>query len=456
LQTAGMVGLANHTVLLGKRRAELPIDDSAAPIRNEQGGIQGVVLVFRDVTERRRLENELHRQAEEFVAADHRKNEFLAMVAHELRNPLAPIQNATQILKHFGSAEPQILEATAVIDRQSQYARRLVDDLMDISRISRGKVSISKQPLDLREVIGRAVEMSRSLIDARQHNLMVDVPTEAIRLEADSARLTQVVVNLLTNAAKYTDPGGRIWLTLEQNEGQAVLRVRDNGIGISQEMLPRVFDLFSQAQRASGRAQGGLGIGLSLVRRLVEMHGGTVQVFSQGPGQGSELVVRLPVIDGTHEPPPASIDRERSEQSSRAPFPRRVLVVDDNRDAAESLALLLRVWGHDVQTAYDGLAALQVASAFQPEIVLLDLCLPKLNGYEIAASLRQQPGLEKTRLIALSALAEDDDHSHLNEGQFDLRLVKPVEPRTLENVLSFGDTLTTVVGGTADAGRNGE
>jgi PAS domain S-box-containing protein len=301
LQTGGIVGLANHTILLSKGGIEVPIDDSAAPIRGQEGDLRGVVLVFRDVTERRRLENELHQRAEDLVQADRRKNEFLAMLAHELRNPLAPIQNAVHILKHQISAEGSPRQATEMIERQVQYARRLVEDLLDISRISRGKLSLRKEPLELADVVRQAVETSRPMIEARKHTLTVHVPEEPIRLEGDFARLTQLLVNLLVNAAKYTDEEGHISLAVEQQDGQAIVRVRDSGIGIAPEMLPHLFELYTQAQRGSSHAQGGLGIGLYLVRKLVEMHGGTVQAFSEGPGQGSEFTVRLPAVDAARE-----------------------------------------------------------------------------------------------------------------------------------------------------------
>jgi PAS domain S-box-containing protein len=312
LATGGIVGLANHTVLLSKSGTQVPIDDSAAPIRGQQGTVQGVVLVFRDVTERRRLENELQRRAEELSAADQRKNEFLAMLAHELRNPLAPIQNAVQVLKHPHRGESHLLQATELIERQVEYARRFIEDLLDISRISLGKVSLRKAPVELAEVIRQAVETAQPLIDARRHTLTVNVAHELIRLEADFARLAQVVVNLLVNAAKYTDEGGRIALTAEQQEGQAIVRVRDSGIGITAEMLPRVFDLFAQSGRALGQAQGGLGIGLNLVRKLVELQGGTIQVFSEGSGRGSEFTVCLPAIDVAFEGPSRSLEADTS------------------------------------------------------------------------------------------------------------------------------------------------
>jgi signal transduction histidine kinase len=240
---------------------------------------------------------DLRRRAEELVQADQRKNEFVSLLAHELRNPLAPIHNAVQVLKVLGAGQPDIERAAAVIGRQSQQARRLIEDLLDISRISLGKVRLHQEPVELAEIVAQAVEESRPLIEAHRHELTVRLPEQPIRLDADAARLAQVLANLLNNAAKYTDEGGHVWLTVEQSGAEAVLRVRDNGIGIMPAMLPRVFDLYAQGERALGKSHGGLGIGLKLVRSLVEMHGGTVQAFSGGPGQGSEFVVRLPVID---------------------------------------------------------------------------------------------------------------------------------------------------------------
>ena len=295
LETGGIVGLANHTVLLRQDGAEVPIDDSAAPIRSAQGSLQGVVLVFRDVTERRRLESDQQRRAQELVEADHRKDEFLAALAHEIRNPLSAVQNAVQLMRHFGSPEPHVLEAGEVIDRQSHQALRLAEDLLDISRVGQGKVRLQKQPLELGAIIKQAVEVSRLLIDARQHELRINLPDEPIQLEADPVRLTQVIVNLLNNAAKYTNQGGRIALTAEQHEGFAIVRVRDSGIGITKEMLPRVFELFAQSERALALSRSGLGIGLKLVHTFVEMHEGSVEVLSEGVGQGSEFVVRLPL-----------------------------------------------------------------------------------------------------------------------------------------------------------------
>lgn len=375
---------------------------------------------------------DLQQRAEELVEADQRKNEFLAMLAHELRNPLAPIQNAAQSLKRLGQNQPELQRATAVIERQAHHARKLVEDLLDVTRISQGKISLQKQPVELAEVVAQAVEESRPLMEARQHQLTVNLPGEPIRLEADATRLIQVVANLLNNAAKYTDEGGQIELTVEQHSAEAVLRARDNGIGISAAMLPRVFDFFAQSDRAMRKAQGGLGIGLTLVRRLVEMHGGTVQAVSDGPGRGSEFVVRLPVIDKDQEWQPLTEGKPRA---STLPKSRRILVVDDSRDSAESLALLLKVFGYEVLTAYDGMAALAAAEAYQPEVVLLDIKLPKLDGYEVARKLRQQPGLKEALLIALTGYGLEEDRQRSQAAGFDLHLVKPVDPKTLESVL---------------------
>jgi PAS domain S-box-containing protein len=302
LATGSIVGMANHALLLGRDGIEVPIDDSAAPICTEQGEILGVVIVFRDTAERRRLERELQRRAKELIEADERKNDFLAMLAHELRTPLAPIGTGIEILKHVGNRDSVIVEAVDIIDRQARHMTRLVGDLMDIARISRGKISIHKEPLVLSEVVKRAVEMSQSFFDSRRQQLTVRLSEEPIHVQGDRTRLMQVTTNLLGNAAKYTKEGGSIFLCVEQQEGFAVLRIRDNGIGIAPEVLPHVFDLYFQSGRAIDRAAGGLGIGLKLVGSLVEMHGGTIEAFSEGVGKGSEFIVRLPMI-GTESAP---------------------------------------------------------------------------------------------------------------------------------------------------------
>jgi PAS domain S-box-containing protein len=295
LSSGAVVRLPERAALLTKNGTELPIDDSAAPIRNEHGQIVGAVLVFHDATARRTRETELLHRAEELVEADEQKNQFLAMLAHELRNPLAPIRTAAQVVGRLGSADPNLRWAGEVIDRQARQALRLVEDLLDITRLRRGKINLRKEPVALAKIVAQAVESSRPLIDSRRHTLILAVPSEPIYLHADPTRLTQVIVNLLNNAAKYTEEAGRIWVAVERGDMEVVLRVKDTGIGIAPEMLPRVFEMFTQCGAALSRSQGGLGIGLKLVKDLIELHGGTVAAHSNGPGGGSEFVVRLPI-----------------------------------------------------------------------------------------------------------------------------------------------------------------
>jgi CheY-like chemotaxis protein/two-component sensor histidine kinase len=310
---------------------------------------------------------------------------------------------------------------------------RLVDDLLDVARIARGKIELQKEVVELTTVVARAVETSRPLIDARKHDLTVSLPAEPVRLEADPARLAQVLINLLNNAAKYTEEGGRIWLTAERERCGVTLRVRDTGVGIPPEVLPHVFGLFTQEERSLARSQGGLGIGLSLVRGLVEMHGGSVEATSPGVGRGSEFTVRLPAL-------PEALGAEANGKPVGAGAPagrtssQRILVVDDNRDSAESLAMLLQVQGHEVQTAHDGLAALETARAFRPDIVLLDIGLPRMDGHEVARRLRREEGRQAV-LVALTGYGTDEDHRRSQEAGFDYHLVKPVELDALYQLL---------------------
>jgi PAS domain S-box-containing protein len=419
------VGQADQAVLLSRAGIETPVDDSAAPIRREDGSIQGVVLVFRDITERQALERGLRERARELAEADRRKDEFLAILAHELRNPLAPIRTACEILRHEDAAPEDQARAREVIDRQAGQALRLVEDLLDHARIRQGKVRLERRPVELAGVIAQAVEASRPLIDARRHELMVRLPDQAIWLDADPARLVQVVSNLLNNAAKYTEEGGHIWLSARRHDDNVVLRVRDDGIGIPPDMLPRVFELFAQAEQALGKSQGGLGIGLRLVRTLVEAHGGSVEVQSAGPGKGSQFIVRLPFRP--EGPGPAKTNGAPSADRAR-----RVLIVDDNRDAADTLAHVMSGLGHEVRIAYDGGPALQLAQEFRPDVVLLDLGMPTMDGHEVARRLRQLPALAGTRLIALTGSA---DEGRLREEGFDAVLVKPVETSAVQDAL---------------------
>jgi signal transduction histidine kinase/ActR/RegA family two-component response regulator len=366
--------------------------------------------------------------------ADRRKDEFLAVLAHELRNPLAPVRNAVEVLRMRDVDDPGLRWARDLIDRQVQQLTRLVDDLLDVSRITRGKIKLQKEPVDLAAVVARAVEISRPLIDARRHELAVTLPPEPLRLEADPTRLAQVVANLLNNAAKYTEERGHIWLTVEREGGEAVVRVRDTGVGIPSDMLAQVFDLFTQVTHSLDRSQGGLGIGLTLARSLVEMHGGSVRAHSAGWGEGSEVVVRLPLlVELRSEPSGTGLDRRVVKPSAH-----RILVVDDNVDAADSLAVLLRLMGNDVRTAPDGPAALEVARAYRPDVVLLDLGLPRMSGYDVCRRLREGHFANGPLIVALTGYGQDEDRRRTREAGFDCHLVKPVDPDELWELLTEG------------------
>jgi signal transduction histidine kinase/ActR/RegA family two-component response regulator len=385
------------------------------------------------LVERQRLLEELQRVAEQLVETDRRKDEFLVTLAHELRNPLAPVCNALQILRLAGDNRLLAEQAQAMMDRQVRQMVRLVDDLLDVSRITRGKVELKKERVALSSVVASAVETSRPLIEAARHELTVSLPAETIELEADPTRIAQVLSNLLNNAAKYTDPGGRIWLTAGREDDKVAVRVRDNGVGIPADMLPRVFDLFMQVDRSIHKAQGGLGVGLSLVRTLLQLHGGTVEVSSDGPGQGSEFTVWLAIA-----PKRESSRNDGEEQGGSSAFPplRRVLVVDDNVDAAQSLAMLLRIMGQDVRTAHNGNTALEVARSFRPEIAFLDIGLPGMSGHELARRIRDEPCCTGALLIALTGWGKDEDRRLSRAAGFDEHMTKPADHVVLTELLS--------------------
>jgi PAS domain S-box-containing protein len=424
-----VVGLANHTILIAKDTTERPIDDSAAPIKDEQGRVAGVVLVFRDNTERRRTEAALRE-------ADRRKDEFLATLAHELRNPLAPIRNAVQVFRIKEVPDPQLQSARDIIDRQVQQMARLVDDLLDVSRITRGKIQLRKERIDLPAAVRSAVEAVRPLIDAQAHQLTITLPPQPVCLDADPIRLAQVVSNLLHNAAKFTEKGGHVWLTVEKQGGEIAISVRDTGIGIAAEHLPHLFAMFYQVVPALERSQGGLGIGLALVKGLVELHGGSAEARSGGPGKGSEVTVRLPVASSPQE-------LEDSGKSGEDPKPGgmmprcRILIADDLPDSVESLAMILRLGGHDIQTARDGLEAVQAAATLCPDVIFLDIGMPKMNGYEAARSIRQHPWGRHIVLVALTGWGQEDDKRRATEAGFDHHLTKPVDAVTLDKLLSL-------------------
>src|SRR5262245_63431065 len=411
-------------------RGKVFFDEESQPLR--------WVGINIDVTERKQMEESLRRQTKALQEADRRKDEFLATLAHELRNPLAPISNAIQILTLRGDDPKVVTQSREVMERQVHQMTRLVDDLMEVSRIGRGKISLEKAPVDLAEVVATAVETSRPLVEAHHHTLTVSLPRSPARVEADGARLAQVLSNLLNNAAKYTEDGGRIELIVEQAQGEAVIRVRDNGIGIAPERLPSVFDMFEQIEGASDRSQGGLGIGLTLARRLVEMHGGKIEVQSAGLGKGSEFVTRLPALA---EPAMEPATEPAPEPADEPPIPsaigsRRVLVVDDNVDSAESLAVLLRFYGHDVRLAHDGEAALEEARSYRPDVMFLDLNLPKMDGYEVARRLRLEPAMSGMTLVAMTGYGQEEERRRTREAGFHLHLVKPVDFDILQDLLS--------------------
>jgi signal transduction histidine kinase len=377
----------------------------------------------------------LRAREEQLKEASRRKDEFLAMLAHELRNPLAPIRNALQIMRLADGDAAEVGQARDLMERQVHNLVRLIDDLMDVSRITRGKIVLRPERLNLATVVQSALEISRPLIEAAGHELTVELPPQPVYVQADAARLAQVLANLLNNATKYTEPGGHILLTAEQNGAQVVVRVRDTGIGIPAELLPDIFGLFVQVPAAIERSQGGLGIGLTLVKILVEMHGGSVEAHSAGPRQGSEFTVRLPV---------ASEAGARQEQQRHLPadpppdrLPTlRILVVDDNREAANTLGLLLKLAGHEVRVAYDGPAALEAARTFQPQVLLQDIQMPGMSGFEVARRLRAQSARGNPMFVALTGYGSDDDRRQCLEAGFDHHLVKPVELDTLEKILA--------------------
>jgi signal transduction histidine kinase len=388
------------------------------------------------------------RIAQALKEADRHKDEFLAMLAHELRNPLAPIHNAIELMRMKPLDDPQLNWARDVIARQLTSLTRLVDDLLDVSRITRGKINLTRQVVELEGLISRAVETVHPLFDERGHQLTLELPDAGVTVFGDPTRLTQAIANVLGNAAKYTDKGGQISLTATVTHDDVEIHVRDNGIGIRPELLPHVFELFTQLDRDEGRTQGGLGIGLALVQRLVQMHGGEVSAASDGPGRGSEFVIRLPRLHAEDEPAeeapdlPAQMAREVAGVvaplvgAGAARMARRILIADDNNDALESLATLLQLSGHEVFTATNGGTALQSAERHLPEVALLDIGMPLLDGYEVAKRIRAQPWGQRITLVALTGWGQDSDRRRSREAGFDSHLVKPLDLETLTDLLA--------------------
>ncbi len=390
--------------------------------------------ILRDIAKRKENEARLLEQAERLREADRRKDEFLAMLAHELRNPLAPIRNAVNLLKQPALGENELPWCRDIIERQIEQLTRLVDDLLDISRITRGRINLKKEPIELDGILRRAVEISRPSIEDHRHQLSLSLPSQPIRVLGDLVRLAQVVSNLLNNAAKFTDPGGRIDLVAERENDNVLIRVRDNGRGIDPSGLPGLFDLFYQVDQTLDRSKGGLGIGLSLVKQLVELHGGRVLAHSEGRGKGSEFVIRLPCLNDT---PPSESAMDATADSLAGGDGIRVLIVDDNEDAAESLSLLLKLDGYEVLAAHEGHEAVRLALAFRPEIVLLDVGLPGLNGYEVCRHLRES-GMADALIVAITGYGQEEDIRQAREAGFDAHRVKPVDPEAIRELLTAG------------------
>lgn len=398
------------------------------PLKGPDGSITGAINCFYDITERHRQERERQQQTEALADLNRRKDEFLAMLSHELRNPLAPIVNAVHLLRSESSNVVLQQRARTIIERQLTQMTRLVDDLMDVSRVSTGRIHLHLDDISVSAVVQRAVDAVRHLIDQRGHQLTVSWPPQPIWLHADSDRLEQVIVNLLTNAAKYTEPGGKIWLSVAQEGRDCVVRVRDTGLGIAPDFLPHVLDLFTQGERSLARSQGGLGIGLALVKRLVEMHSGRVEAHSP-LGQGSEFIVTLPVVAA-----PAPLGRADTITSN--PPSLRVLIVDDNVDTVDSLEMLLKAAGHDVRKAYDGSALLEAALDYRPQVMLLDIGLPGLDGYQLATRLREQSTLQGVVLVALTGYGDESARQRSAGAGCDHHLTKPTDLGRLQQILA--------------------
>jgi two-component system CheB/CheR fusion protein len=398
---------------LRKDGSTFPVDIALGPLAGEQGRL--VSAAIRDVTERKRTERAMR--------------DFLATLGHELRNPMAAIGNATRLLAHPNVSPEQARWSLDILEAEGRHMTRLIDDLLDLSRVARNTIELKREAVEFSTVIDRVLNSTRPLLEQRGQTIGVALPNEPARMNADPVRLTQVFSNLVDNAAKYGAAGNRIEISAQRAGGTLTVRVRDHGQGISAEALPRLFDMFYRADRSLEQHQGGLGIGLTLVRQLVELHGGHVEAASDGPGRGSTFTVRLPVLEGP--PPTAATGAQAASVSAR-----RVLVVDDNRRAADSLATILRLDGHEVETAYDGREALAVVERFRPQVALLDIGMPELNGYEVARRLRAESWADGVYLVALTGLGTPEDRERAKEAGFDTHLVKPVDVDVLEGILS--------------------
>ena len=393
-------------------------------VHDAEGRLRGFAKVTQDLSERRHLQD--------LEKAARNVNEFIATLAHELRNPLAPIRNAVEVMAKLAPGDPAHAALRDTIDRQSGQMARIVDDMIDISRITRGGLSMSRAPVDLTEALRRALETAAPLVEAGQHRLEVDLAPEPLMVEGDVYRLTQLIANLLNNAARYTPPGGSIWVSARREDGAALVQVRDNGRGIEPDMLERIFDMFVQGRSPIERVGSGLGVGLALARRIAELHHGSLCAHSGGENRGAQFTLRIPLLAAARATQPSPAE-------APAPVvPKRVLIVDDNVDAATTLELLLRSLGHQTRAVHDGAQALRVATEFRPEIVLLDIGMPGLNGYDVARRLRELERGRALRIVAVTGWDQEADRARAHESGFDLHLVKPVDPEILTRLLSGG------------------
>lgn len=427
---AKIIGIGREVLGVRKDGSAFPMELAISEFHVR--GTRYFTGIVRDITERKALEDELRQRLGDLAQADRQKNEFLAMLAHELRNPLGPMRNALYLMKMTGSDAAVIEQAHGIMERQLQQLVRLVDDLLDISRIERGKIELRRERIDLADAVRRAVETSRPMIEAREHVLELSLPAHPVPVMGDVVRLAQAISNLLNNAAKYSTAPGRIAVRLAREGEDALVVVRDEGEGIAPELLPHVFELFVQGDRTLARSQGGLGIGLTLVRRLVEMHEGEVSATSAGKGSGSEFRIRLPLLD--EAPAESRDDGTRGAASIGAA--RRVLVVDDNVDAVDSITRVLRLFGHEVACAYDGREALAKAEGFRPDLFVLDIGLPAMDGYEVARRLRATPEFRRTPLVALTGYGQEEDRIRSRLAGFDYHLTKPVDPEELRAIIA--------------------
>ncbi len=420
---------ADGTILwvLGKGRANFEGEGPHRRLTSLDGTVADITEKKKADTERLRAEEELREVASKLSEADRRKDEFLATLAHELRNPLAPIRTGLEIMRVAAGDAPVIEKLRLMMESQTQQLVRLIDDLMDVSRIASGKVELRKEIMDLRLAVRSAIDATKAAMESSRHHFAATMPDEPVWLNADSTRVSQVISNLLTNAARYTDPGGEISLNIERRDADVMVSVRDTGIGVPPEMLDQIFEMFAQVDQSSEKSQGGLGIGLTLVKRLTELHGGAVEVRSGGEGKGSEFLITLPLMSNHAGP-------ENDATEMEAPVGRRVMVVDDNQAAAETLTAMLRLAGNDVRTAKDGVECIEMALNFRPEVILMDLGMPNMNGYEAARHIRQQEWGGEMLLVALTGWGQDRDRANTSEAGFDRHLIKPVEPSALADL----------------------